>query len=91
MSNTDLKKKSWIYNDFTGTDEMRALQTRLEETEKQMARILQAMQTVSSKMTNVSDDSKEVPVCTCIWISCSINISDSLFITTMQLKNNISL
>ena len=45
---------------------MRALQTRLEETEKQMARILQAMQTVSSKMTNVSDDSKEVPVCTCI-------------------------
>ncbi|XP_022305053.2 uncharacterized protein LOC111112042 [Crassostrea virginica] len=44
------------------TDEMRALQTRLEETEKQMARILQAMQTVSSKMTNVSDDSKGVPV-----------------------------
>lgn len=35
------------------TDEMRALQTRLEETEKQMARILKAMQTVSSKVSNV--------------------------------------
>lgn len=35
------------------TDEMRALQARLEETEKQMARILKAMQTVSSKVTDV--------------------------------------
>lgn len=34
------------------TDEMRALQTRLEETEKQMARILKAMQTVSSKVSD---------------------------------------
>lgn len=44
---------------FTGTDEMRALQTRLEETEKQMARILKAMQTVSSKVSNVVE-SEEV-------------------------------
>lgn len=38
---------------------MRALQTRLEETEKQMARILKAMQTVSSKVSNVVE-SEEV-------------------------------
>ncbi|XP_061181107.1 resistance to inhibitors of cholinesterase protein 3-like [Saccostrea echinata] len=40
-------------------DEMRALQTRLEETEKQMARILKAMQTVSSKVTDVIESKEE--------------------------------
>ncbi|XP_062566408.1 resistance to inhibitors of cholinesterase protein 3-like [Saccostrea cucullata] len=40
-------------------DEMRALQTRLEETEKQMARILKAMQSVSSKVTDVIESKEE--------------------------------
>lgn len=42
------------------TDEMRALQTRLEETEKQMARILKAMQTVSSKVSHVVESKENI-------------------------------
>ncbi|KAK7099269.1 resistance to inhibitors of cholinesterase protein 3-like isoform X2 [Littorina saxatilis] len=41
-------------------DEMRALQRRLEETEAQMTRILQAMQTMQAKAGEVADDTGDV-------------------------------
>lgn len=42
---------------FLATEEMRALQKRLEETEAQMTRILQAMQSVQNNVNRMATDS----------------------------------